>query len=147
MVEKKAIGDFCLLWSLFEARCLNEHGNVTALAQIVEKLKPRLVPHTVVDASLAYFQNRYVDEQAFNYRFTLLHFRPGDRQQDVEAVLLGSVTDISSVLTALLIIVYRLRNNLFHGPKWRYALREQLENFRTANGLLMLTMDLHRLED
>ncbi|MEQ1523058.1 MAG: hypothetical protein ABL936_17465 [Aestuariivirga sp.] len=146
-MEKQAIADFCLLWSLFEARCLNEKGNVAAIAQAVKKLKPRLVPHAVVDASLAYFQKRYIDEQGFNYRFTQLYFRPGDRQLDVEAVLLGRTMDNSSVLTALLIIVYRFRNNLFHGPKWRYALSEQLENFRTANGLLMLTMDLHSLED
>lgn len=147
-LEKKAISDFCILWSLFEAQCLNERGNITKIARVVHLLKPRLARCAAdLDAPLAYFQNRYVERQGFTYRFELLHFRAGDRRQDVEAVLQGRVRDTPSVMIALLIIVYRFRNNLFHGPKWRYSLREQLENFRTANSLLMLIMDLHSLED
>ncbi len=147
-LEKKAISDFCLLWSLFEARCLNEHGNVAAIAQVVQQLEPRLATRIAdLAAPLSYFQNRYVEAQGFTYRFGQLQFRAGDRQQDVEAVLQGRAQSTTSVVTALLIIVYRFRNNLFHGPKWRYSLQEQLENFRTANYLLMLIMDLHSFEE
>jgi hypothetical protein len=44
-------------------------------------------------------------------------------------------------LDAALIIVLRYRNNLFHGIKWQYKLFGQLDNFETANAILMKTLD------
>jgi len=40
-----------------------------------------------------------------------------------------------------LVIIYRLRNNLFHGDKWSYNLQGQYENFTKANEFLMALMD------
>lgn len=37
---------------------------------------------------------------------------------------------------ALLMVVYRLRNNLVHGPKWQDTFRDQHDNFRHANAFL-----------
>lgn len=48
------------------------------------------------------------------------------------------------MLSAILIIVLRLPNNLFHGTKWAYGIREQLKNFQNANRILMAVMDMHR---
>lgn len=39
-------------------------------------------------------------------------------------------------ILALLIIVWRLRNNLFHGAKWAYGLRDQRENFDDAHPII-----------
>ncbi len=39
-----------------------------------------------------------------------------------------------------LIIVFRLRNNLFHGEKWSYHLRNQGDNFKYANNFLKSVM-------
>ncbi len=43
----------------------------------------------------------------------------------------------------MLIIVFRYRNNLFHGVKWEYELAGQLSNFTTANSVLMKVLDRH----
>jgi hypothetical protein len=50
----------------------------------------------------------------------------------------------SEKLTALFIIVYRLRNNLFHGSKWAYSFKGQLENFTHAGTVLMRAIELFR---
>ena len=42
----------------------------------------------------------------------------------------------------LLIVVYRLRNNLFHGLKWAYAIRGQHANFGNANTALARALEL-----
>jgi hypothetical protein len=47
----------------------------------------------------------------------------------------GEAADLSEVAAALLIIVYRLRNNLFHGVKWAYEIQGQLENFNHGNAV------------
>jgi len=43
-------------------------------------------------------------------------------------------------VAALLIVVYRLRNNLFHGEKWAYEMKDQRSNFEQANEVLMKAM-------
>ena len=58
-------------------------------------------------------------------------------------------TDVSpdDVAAAVLIIVYRFRNNLFHGAKWLYEFREQIKNFNHANTALMKAVELHNKAD
>ncbi|MET4218881.1 hypothetical protein ABIB00_004102 [Bradyrhizobium sp. LB14.3] len=36
-----------------------------------------------------------------------------------------------------------MRNNLFHGAKWAYGLRDQRENFTHANNVLMRLLERH----
>ena len=43
----------------------------------------------------------------------------------------------------MLIIVWRFRNNLFHGEKWAYQLQGQLSNFTHANAVLMRLLERH----
>lgn len=61
----------------------------------------------------------------------------------VEAVLKGENANLGDTAAALLIVIYRLRNNLFHGVKWAYGIRGQRENFENANALLMSALELH----
>jgi len=55
----------------------------------------------------------------------------------------GDKTDTTSSIAALLIIIYRLRNNLFHGLKWAYNIQGQRSNFAHANYVLMTVLDVH----
>lgn len=50
--------------------------------------------------------------------------------------------DPTEVTKALLQIAMGLRNNLFHGLKWQYRLRDQFHNFSHANAVLMAAIDL-----
>ena len=47
----------------------------------------------------------------------------------VSAVIDGSNNDSRDRVATVLIIVFRYRNNLFHGVKWQYKLADQLGNF------------------
>lgn len=133
-----------LLWGLFEGRCLEERGSIGQIERFVDRISNDLERNNqFLDVALNYFQGRYVEMgKRFTYRFNQLNFRAGDRREQVEAVLLGDRLARPDILMALLIIVYRFRNNLFHGPKWRYELTEQVDNFSNANVLLMAVMDL-----
>ena len=59
-------------------------------------------------------------------------------------VLAGRETDPTKIFLAMLIIIYRLRSNLFHGEKSVYELPGQVENFRMANQVLMTFLDRYR---
>ncbi|RDL46550.1 hypothetical protein BLJAPNOD_06744 [Ensifer sp. M14] len=41
----------------------------------------------------------------------------------------------------LTVLVWRFRNNLFHGDKWAYHLQDQLPNFTHANRVLLRLLE------
>jgi hypothetical protein len=141
--EITAINNFCFLWSLFETRCLNGNGNISTIASAANRISKKIeVRSQEFDNALNYFKRRYVFDGSMTSKFEGLRFRGNDKRSDVEQVLLGNDTAKKSELQAILIIIYRLRNNLFHGMKWADAFADQLSNFQTANKVLMLAMEL-----
>ncbi|RQV60796.1 hypothetical protein DF020_10165 [Burkholderia cenocepacia] len=128
-----------------EGIVLNRNANPTSLLAAVsvfgERSQLRL---ELFEASLAYFRDRYFQEGEFTYHFENLLFRKSDRRPLVEAVLSGQDDDLEHIVVALLLITYRLRNNLFHGEKWAYGIRGQQENFRHASDVLMCIIKLHQ---
>lgn len=142
--ERNAIMEFSLLWSLFEAKSLNTHGNAaTILAAARHWAERGLLTAQTFEPALSYFRDRYYGDAEFTYHFEHLHFRRADRQELVESVLKGEDRNLAEIAAALLIIVYRYRNNLFHGVKWAYEIRGQYENFTYANTVLMQAIKLH----
>jgi len=129
------IKDFTLLWNIYENRIFDTHFSIDELERKVRNSRFEI---DEFEAILTYFQNRYVDGLSTNDRFGYLNFRRNDRQDLVEGVLLGNVTDNANKIIALGIIVYRLRNNLFHGVKNFEHLNGQVDNFTNANEYLKL---------
>jgi hypothetical protein len=142
--EQDAITDFSLLWGLFEARILDKNGSVRAICEAVQRWHDsrRLQPD-LYDAELAYFKNRYHHRGHFTHHFDGLLLRRPDRSSMVKAVLDGTDADPCHRASTALIIVFRYRNNLFHGEKWEYALADQLGNFTNANQILMKTLECY----
>jgi hypothetical protein len=142
--EQNAITDFSLLWSLFESRVLSSKGSTRTICAAVEDWHQKgVLDASLFDDELAYFKDRYHGNNAFTPRFEHLNLRPGDREPMVRAVLDGSDNDPQHRLATALIIVFRYRNNLFHGLKWQYELSGQLANFNAANAALMKALDRH----
>jgi hypothetical protein len=143
--ERKAIADLSLLWSFFEGTILHTEGNANRIIDYVRSLSTlgtlTLKPFQDV---IRYYSNRYYDGAHFTPEFYELHLRASDHRSLVEKVVQGQTTDEVEILSAVLIIILRLRNNLFHGVKWSYSIQGQLENFRNANSVLMSVIDLCR---
>ena len=143
--ERNAIMQFSLLWSLFEARALNTHGNVKAIIGATKQWATKgLLVDGEFEQQLSYFQSRYYATGAFTDNYSHLKLCEVGREL-VERVLKDEPESLDDVVAALLLIVYRFRNNLLHGVKWAYDLGDQLENFTHANSILMKAIDLHDL--
>lgn len=142
--ERAAIRDFSMLWSLFEGTVLGASGNADALIAMVDGLQDRgAVDVGPLAPAIAHFCGRYYANGAFTPAFDEhLHFKRRDHRPVAEAFVSGATNDPSEILKGLLIVVYRLRNNLFHGIKWTYKIQGQLENFRHANAALMATTNM-----
>ena len=143
--ERQAIADFALLWSLFEAEALATRGSATAIISATGqwRAQSRLDP-LPFQTSLSYFKSRYYAQSSPTQHFHDLNFGSKDRKPFVEGVFSGSDSDPSNCVPALLIVVYRLRNNLFHGVKWAYGIQGQLQNFDHANQVLLHSLSIAR---
>ena len=144
--ERQAIHEFSLLWSFFEARVMANNASIGGFRARVAQAANHGSGLDVgpFQEALAFFTARYRDGSGFNHRFQALRFHPGPNggRTEVEAVSSEAQTGAAETILALLIIVYRLRNNLFHGEKWSYYFKDQLGNFTHASAILMRTVEL-----
>jgi len=141
--DRDAMMQFSLLWGLFEDQALNHEASAGALAAFVQRcVAAGTFRPEVFAAPLAYFQQRYFHEGVPTPHLDHLHLRQGDQPGLVRAVLSGQEQNPHSHAIACLIVVYRFRNNLFHGLKWVYQLQDQLENFTHANDVLMRSLEM-----
>lgn len=141
--EKQSIMHFSMLWSFFENYVLDTRANASRILQkmISWEDEGRLDINSF-QQHRDYFVQRYIENGEPNYRFQHLNLRNGDNPQLVQDVLKGSVNDPASVLTAILTIILRYRNNLFHGLKWEYGIQGQLDNFNHANAVLSKVIEI-----
>ena len=143
--ERDAISHFTLLWSAMEGRVLQTNATPSSLVEAAKEMARRgQIDPAAYQRSLHHFRERYFQGGAFTYHFEQLLFRPRDRRALVEAVLSGNDNNSASVVAALLLIVYRLRNNLFHGAKWAYGIKDQQANFMFGAEVLMHVLGVRR---
>ncbi|WP_122490343.1 hypothetical protein [Klebsiella variicola] len=135
-MEVEALQRFTLLWTLFESQVLDNNASVKKISEKVEAIDLRKLGNEWFQAPLSYFSKRYIEDGRENYRFENLHLRKNDNPDLVRAVLTGEIDNPSLQLIVCLTIVYRFRNNFFHGIKWAYGLQEQFENFTHSSNLL-----------
>lgn len=140
--EKMAIMDFALLWSFFESRCLGNNANIQKIRDYVQQLPEAAVNDHEVDQISAYFRARYTENGEYSYKHHHLYLEKSGNPQEVASMLLEGAGR-RETLVGCLAILYRYRNNLFHGAKWEYEIQEQQENFEHATSLLRRLMDPH----
>lgn len=139
--EYEALLRFTLLWTLFEAQVLENNASVIKISKVLEKAGPQAIEADWFQDQLNYFQGRYIEDGNTNFRFDQLHLRNRDNPEQVKSVLLGDIIDIKTQLIVCLTIVYRFRNNFFHGTKWAYGLQDQFDNFTHSANLLKMCLE------
>ncbi|MFG1433013.1 hypothetical protein V5F44_10095 [Xanthobacter sp. V2C-8] len=142
--DRAAIFNFTFLWSLFEAQIMGNFARADLICAKVDGWRDAGTLYADQYApELAYFRQRYFANGAFTHHFPHLHLRPADQLAVVQSVLDGSNNDPRDQLLTVVMIVWRFRNNLFHGVKWAYQLQGQLSNFTHANAIQMRLLERH----
>lgn len=142
--DRRAIFDFAFLWSLFEAEIMAANASVAKITDVVDTwVAQGSLDADDFDGELFYFRNRYFAGGELTPHFPHLNLRKSDHPELVEAVIKGVSNEPRDRMLAALIIVWRLRNNLFHGAKWAYQLQGQHQNFTHANAVLMRVLEAH----
>lgn len=135
------IKDFLLLWNLFESKIYHNNFSIN---EVEGKIQQSLhnVNQDIVDSTYQYFRKRYV---ADGVHWNNLNFRPNDRKQLVRDILDEENSSNERKILSSTIIIYRYRNNLFHGLKDITTINYQKDNFITANKFLMMFIDAYPL--
>lgn len=140
-----SVKNFVLFWNIFESSLCNKNARIQSIENAVNTLyNCHSLRHEDFNEYLCYFQNRYIERGQFNTKFDNLRFRRNDGKKIVTGVLKEELQDINNIVQALLFIVFRFRNNLFHGEKNIGNIELQEENFKIANKLLAQIIDLHK---
>lgn len=136
--DLEEIKNFTLLWNIFEGTIFQNSFSINRLDTEIQNRN--LDFHRFQDI-FTYFQRRYVVQGQFTDRFQYLNLRANDRLNLVQQVLLGVNQNENDKLLVIGIIIYRFRNNLFHGLKDFRNLTEQVENFQNANRYLQIILE------
>jgi hypothetical protein len=144
--DHKAIQEFSLMWSAFEGTMFERRAEPSKLLAIAEELDKAnaLVDMAAFTPALKFWSERYFPGGEESHHWPHLHMDRTTKKINrlVVDVLTGEEWLPVHVLQALLLIVLRLRNNLFHGEKWAYGIAGQRQNFEHACAVMMATMDL-----
>jgi hypothetical protein len=140
-----AVANFTMMWNLFEGLACDNNANVAKFEEIASSVNDASASEEFkaqLDEFVSFWTFRYRTPQGFADRFLGLNFRRGDRREVVEEVLTGRLHSAREKTLALLVIVYRLRNNLFHGLKTIDMLNDQVANLNTASRCLAMLMTI-----
>lgn len=143
--EVEVIMRFSLLWSYFEYLALDRNAKKRSIENAIDTwFSDKDTDAPLFQKPMKYFFNRYYKENDFTKVYEGLRLN-GTAKIAVENVLKSqSASKLKDKVLALFLIVYRIRNNLFHGEKWKYDLEGQYENFVQANDAIMIGIKLHK---
>ena len=136
------VRNFSLMWNLFETFACNRRADINSISNAVDTINQReQISTELIAEHLTYFKDRYFkDDGTPKEIFEGLKFRQGQSDQAAKQKVTETLTDkIDNPvknLKSLLFILYRFRNNLFHGEKEVVRLNGQIDNFTVANDLL-----------
>lgn len=143
-IEKLVIQNFSLMWSLFESKLLNRNASLKMIYDIVSDWKENNTYREIsINECFDYFQNRYITDGKINSTFSNLRFQRGKYTNKVIEILINGNQNYYDSIFAVLAIIYRLRNNFFHGEKWVYNFSGQFNNFNNSNLILIEILRIH----
>lgn len=146
------VANFTVMWSFFECVLCKNRAGKKSFQIFIDRYKPEYIDKNTLnqfELYLKFYRERYIKKDnatEFNNKFNKLNFRNSEDKKLVEKVLIEEKNDIKEKLLALTLIIYRLRNNLFHGLKHFIQLNEQVESLTIATHCLtaILTANHHQ---
>ncbi|HEF4888361.1 TPA: hypothetical protein SAQ42_002602 [Klebsiella oxytoca] len=138
-----AVNRYFLYFSFFESLLLGCSGGQKKSSDYAKALMDRGVyDESIIRSTFSVFADRYVTDRR---RYESLcgedrHTRP-DTKEKYYGVICAKADVLVTQFELCLFVCFRLRNNLFHGPKWRYFLDGQEELLLTAGTFIHSILD------
>jgi len=122
---------FSLLWNMFESIYCSKNANMDRINKLIDS-NVDLFKEKDYEEIFEYFKSRYTDSNYLNK----LRLQKSDKIL-AQSVINSKYRDKNNKLKFIMSVIYRYRNNLFHGEKQLVKMKYQEENFKYANKFLM----------
>jgi hypothetical protein len=130
-----------MIWSLFEGTKLGGYCNIAEIRKFAASLEDQgTIGRCKTSKYLPYLKERYFIGGELTPHFQNLHIERSGNPEEIAEALSNEDASKKTKLIGCLGIIFRLRNNLFHGEKWQYQLRDQKSNFEHATNFLLSCM-------
>lgn len=134
--KRSFIFNFAMIWNLFEDRCMDNFAQISTVDDFVNTLPSNL--NLDVNIIFDYFKDRYkVVDNIYNIESLLWRRNENTYRNFVIEKFRDTQCSHQDKIKAVLYIIFRLRNNLFHGKKNIAIINEQKQTFVLVNKFLM----------
>lgn len=112
LYNSKSALEFLMVWSLFETQCFGRFLKKNNIVTYAEKYYDNNLLE-FLEQEFNHFYNRYQNEGRYR------HLKHGDKFDFIDNLLKKPVDEFNNKerLSFLIYVVYRYRNNMFHGNK------------------------------
>lgn len=138
---------FALLWMYFEGQACGAEANSKRLRDFAKDLYARKLDQLrgQLDGPLGFFKARYGDVQQDPQSFIRRlgepkRIKPEDQQSIIFLLTAQQVDEVDKAI-GLLLICFRIRNNLFHGSKQLPTLQQQQDLFANVSCVLTALLE------
>lgn len=144
------VSDFAILWNKYENSIFNNNYNPRSINEkVIEKIKKdnnfEIKVNSLYESFCEYLQYKKIK---FNTYDIISKFSIRKKDISVEELnFMINSDENKDKLKLLLIIIGRVRNNMFHGIKLIIDLNTQKELFRISNQILLLVLMNRNLLD
>ena len=143
------IGDFLMLWSLFESKHFINPRNPAKTncneRSIASWVKTQNQINNNIDAAYSYFKARYTNTTDGNVKYDSLGVNNGYKTRVLQ--ILTEDACAQGKFLAVFIILYQLRNNLFHGVKDVAEWNLNKTSFDISNNVILSYVSLNSETD
>ncbi|MEG8727201.1 hypothetical protein [Klebsiella quasipneumoniae] len=133
-----SVNRFFLYFSFFESLLFDCAGSQNKSVNYAKKLlEMDVVDKALLQKTYGFFSERYLgDGIKYDSLCGKSKHTSNETKAEYYAIMEAKTTVPQDQLALCLFVCFRLRNNLFHGPKWRYYLQGQEELLTIAGDLL-----------
>ena len=133
---------FTLMWNMFEGSLCDASASPAKLKAVANTLAQTILLEKSADREfLDFTKERYWTDGAPSHRFSFLRLRSAAEVDVVINVISGNSANDADVIYGLLLIVYRYRNNTFHGLKEVANVFGSPELFEQSSRFLSIVLD------
>lgn len=135
--SRRFLFEFAVIWNLFEKKKMGNNASIAKVSRFVEGLQN--IENINVTEIFEYFKNRYTNNTDHPNLFEALRWRDKEKDKKDETYRILTLENPigKDKIKAILYIIFRLRNNLFHGEKSILTIDQQRATFNLVNSFLL----------